>query len=80
MLLLQDLAVVPLLIVVELLGQGADGMALALVRAATKTIVTLATMSFIGKKVSLSVSHTDPNPNCSPNQRQWNICRRHCVV
>jgi CPA2 family monovalent cation:H+ antiporter-2 len=61
-LLLQDLAVVPLLIVVELLGQGSDGMALALVRAATKAIITLATMSFIGKKVCMYVrlSHHRP--------------------
>ena len=50
-LLLQDLAVVPLLIVVELLGRGGSGMGTALVRAASKAAVSLAAMSFVGKKL-----------------------------
>ena len=51
-LLLQDLAVVPLLIVVDLLGRGgASGMGVALAKAATKALVTLVAMSAVGKNV-----------------------------
>mmetsp|Transcript_16835 Transcript_16835/g.37918 ORF Transcript_16835/g.37918 Transcript_16835/m.37918 type:complete len:905 (+) Transcript_16835:175-2889(+) len=50
-LLLQDLAVVPLLIVVELLGKGGAGLGKALGIAAVKAIVTLTTMSLMGRKL-----------------------------
>jgi monovalent cation:H+ antiporter-2, CPA2 family len=50
-LLFQDLAVVPLLIVVELLGKGSSGMGRALTVAGVKAVVTLATLSIFGKKV-----------------------------
>lgn len=49
-LLLQDLAVVPLLIIVQLLSEGGSGIQRALLIAATKAIVTLSTMSVLGKK------------------------------
>jgi monovalent cation:H+ antiporter-2, CPA2 family len=50
-LLLQDLAVVPLLVVVELLSQGGAGLARALFVAAVKALGTLSTMTFLGKKL-----------------------------
>lgn len=50
-LLFQDLAVVPLLIVVELLGKGGSGMAKALTIAGVKAAVTLTTLSIAGKNI-----------------------------
>lgn len=50
-LLLQDLAVVPLLIVVELLGKGGSGMGRALIAAGVKAFVALSTMSILGRKL-----------------------------
>jgi len=50
-LLLQDLAVVPLLIIVELLGHGGAGLGKALLIAASKAVITLSTMSVLGKKL-----------------------------
>ena len=47
-LLLQDLAVVPLLVVVELLSRGGAGLGKALVVAGVKALVTLSAMSIIG--------------------------------
>ena len=48
-LLLQDLAVVPLLIVVELLGKGGAGMGRALLAAGVKAVFALSSMSIVGK-------------------------------
>ena len=48
-LLLQDLAVVPVLVVVELLSKGGEGLGKALFVAAMKALVTLSTMSFAGE-------------------------------
>lgn len=48
-LLLQDLAVVPLFVVVELLGKGGAGLGRALAVAGVKALVTLSTMSFMGR-------------------------------
>ena len=48
-LLLQDLAVVPLLIVVELLGKGGAGMGRALLAAGVKALLALSSMSIVGK-------------------------------
>lgn len=50
-LLLQDLAVVPLLVIVELLAQGGTGLSRALGIAASKAIVALSAMSFAGKSL-----------------------------
>lgn len=50
-LLLQDLAVVPLLVVVELLSRGGAGLGKALSIAGVKALVTLSAMSLIGKKI-----------------------------
>lgn len=50
-LLLQDLAVVPLLVVVELLAEGGAGLGRALSVAGVKAMVTLATLSFLGRKL-----------------------------
>lgn len=50
-LLLQDLAVVPLLVVVELLGKGGAGLGKALTVAGIKTLVTVASMSWFGRKI-----------------------------
>ena len=50
-LLLQDLAVVPLLVVVELLGKGGSGLGRALSVAGIKALVTLSTMSYLGRKL-----------------------------
>jgi Kef-type K+ transport system membrane component KefB len=50
-LLLQDLAVVPLLVVVELLGRGGAGLGKALTVAGIKTLVTVASMSWFGRKI-----------------------------
>ena len=50
-LLLQDLAVVPLLVVVELLGKGGAGLGKALTIAGVKTLVTVASMSWIGRRI-----------------------------
>jgi len=50
-LLLQDLAVVPLFIVVDLLGKGGAGLGKALTIAAVKALVTLSTMSYMGRKL-----------------------------
>jgi monovalent cation:H+ antiporter-2, CPA2 family len=49
-LLLQDLAVVPLLVIVELLGEGGTGLGRALMLAGVKAVVTLSTLSLLGKK------------------------------
>lgn len=50
-LLLQDLAVVPLLIVVELLSRGGAGLGRALMLAALKGLITLSALSFLGRKL-----------------------------
>eukprot|EP01041_Mallomonas_annulata_P001869 gene1869-3626_t len=50
-LLLQDIAVVPLLVVVELLAKGGSGIVRALSIAGAKALITLTTMSFIGKRI-----------------------------
>lgn len=50
-LLLQDLAVVPLLVVVELLAKGGSGLGKALGIAGVKTVVAVSTMSFAGRKL-----------------------------
>ena len=50
-LLLQDLAVVPLLVVVELLSKGGTGMGKALAVTGVKALITLSTMGFIGRKI-----------------------------
>ena len=50
-LLLQDLAVVPVLVVVELLSKGGEGLGKALFVAAMKALLTLSTMSFAGKQL-----------------------------
>jgi len=50
-LLLQDLAVVPLLVVVELLAKGGAGLGKALAIAGVKALVALLSMSFIGRKL-----------------------------
>lgn len=50
-LLLQDIAVVPLLVVVELLAKGGGGIGRALLVAGAKAAVTLSTMSFIGRSL-----------------------------
>lgn len=50
-LLLQDLAVVPLLIVVELLSKGGAGLGRALGMAALKGVITLSALSFLGRKL-----------------------------
>lgn len=50
-LLLQDLAVVPLLVVVELLAKGGSGLGKALGIAFIKAMVALSSMSFAGRKV-----------------------------
>jgi Kef-type K+ transport system membrane component KefB len=49
-LLLQDLAVVPLLVVVDLLGRGGSGLGKALAVAGVKALVTLSAMSIMGRK------------------------------
>ena len=49
-LLLQDLAVVPLLVVVELLAKGGSGLGKALGIAGVKTVVAVSAMSFAGRK------------------------------
>jgi hypothetical protein len=48
-LLLQDLAVVPLLVVVELLGKGGSGLGKALSIAGLKALVSLSAMSVVGR-------------------------------
>lgn len=50
-LLLQDLAVVPLLVVVELLAKGGAGLGRALALAGMKALVSLSAMSFVGRKL-----------------------------
>ena len=50
-LLLQDLAVVPLLIVVELLGKGGSGMGRALAAAGVKAVLALSSMSIVGRRI-----------------------------
>lgn len=50
-LLLQDLAVVPLIVVVELLSKGSTALGKALAIAGVKAVVTLSTMSFFGRKL-----------------------------
>jgi hypothetical protein len=50
-LLLQDLAVVPLLVVVELLAKGGNGLGKALWVAGVKALVALTSMSFFGRKL-----------------------------
>ena len=50
-LLLQDLAVVPLLVIVELLAKGGSGLGKALTIAFVKALVALTTMSFAGRMV-----------------------------
>ena len=50
-LLLQDIAVVPLLVVVELLGKGGTGLVKALTIAGVKALVTLSAMSFVGRSL-----------------------------
>ena len=50
-LLLQDIAVVPLLVVVELLASGGNGILRALGIAGTKALITLSAMSFIGRSL-----------------------------
>lgn len=50
-LLLQDLAVVPLIVVVELLSKGGTGLAKALSIAGIKALVTLTAMSYVGRRV-----------------------------
>jgi CPA2 family monovalent cation:H+ antiporter-2 len=50
-LLLQDLAVVPLLVIVELLGKGGAGLGRALTFAGLKALVSLSTMSIVGRVV-----------------------------
>jgi monovalent cation:proton antiporter-2 (CPA2) family protein len=50
-LLLQDLAVVPLLIVVELLSKGGAGLGKALGLAAIKGCIALTTMSYLGRRL-----------------------------
>lgn len=49
-LLLQDLAVVPLLVIVELLGEGGAGLGKALALAGAKAVVTLSMLSVLGKR------------------------------
>jgi monovalent cation:H+ antiporter-2, CPA2 family len=50
-LLLQDLAVVPLLVVVQLLCEGGAGLGRALTVAGVKAVVTLSTMSLLGQRL-----------------------------
>ena len=50
-LLLQDLAVVPLLVVVELLSKGGTGLGKALTIAAIKAVVTVGSLIFVGARV-----------------------------
>ena len=50
-LLLQDLAVVPLLVVVELLAKGGAGLGKALTLAAVKAMVAVSCMSFLGRRL-----------------------------
>lgn len=50
-LLLQDLAVVPLLVIVELLGKGGAGLGRALTVAGLKALVSLSTMSIVGRTI-----------------------------
>ena len=50
-LLLQDLAVVPLLVVIELLSRGGRGLGKALTIAGVKAIVTVSSMSILGRRV-----------------------------
>lgn len=50
-LLLQDLAVVPLIVIVELLSAGGTGLGKALTVAGIKAMVALTTMSYVGRKV-----------------------------
>ncbi len=50
-LLLQDLAVVPLLVVVQLLGEGGSGLWRALSIAGVKAMITLSAMSFFGQRL-----------------------------
>lgn len=50
-LLLQDLAVVPLLVVVQLLAKGGAGLGRALSVAGVKALITLSAMSFLGQRL-----------------------------
>ena len=50
-LLLHDLAVVPLLVIVELLAKGGSGLGKALGIAGVKTVVAVSSMSFAGRKL-----------------------------
>lgn len=50
-LLLQDLAVVPLIVIIELLGAGGGGLGKALSITMVKAIVTISSMSLIGRRV-----------------------------
>ena len=50
-LLLQDLAVVPLIVIVELLSKGGGGLGKALSIAGIKAVITLTTMSYLGRKI-----------------------------
>lgn len=49
--LLQDLAVVPLLVVVELLSKGGTGLFRALSISGMKAVVTLSAMSIVGRTI-----------------------------
>lgn len=50
-LLLQDLAVVPLLVVVELLSRGGSGLGKALALAAVKVVCVVTSMSLVGRRI-----------------------------
>lgn len=50
-LLLQDLAVVPLIVIVQLLSKGGAGLGKALTVAGVKALVSLSAMSYLGKKL-----------------------------